>query len=246
MSIPERIRIVRVRSAAPENGPAPASTDADRSDVDARCNRWRNAFRDADVAYPATVLAIPVAANWVRERGCEVDAHSPQGIAFAMSAGVAPARVIFHCNNATGRTITDALSVGIGRFIVDSESGVVMLGACADRPHDVLVDVTGGGTDGLVAAVLAEHQLALTGFYSEADNAADAVLPVFERMADVRSRRGVLVSRMGVAVRNGRATSPESLAEAIREAVDEGCARFRLPRPSLIVFPDWIALTHDM
>jgi diaminopimelate decarboxylase len=245
MSIPERIRIVRVRSAAPEDSTR-ASTDAGHSDVDARCSRWRKAFRDAHVAYPATVLAIPRAAKWVRERGCDVDAHSPQGISFAMSAGVAPARVIFHCNNATGRTITDALSVGIGQFIVDSESGVVMLGACADRPHDVLVDVTGGGTDGLVAAVLAEHQLTLTGFYSEADNAADAVLPVFERLADVRSRRGLLLRRIGVAVRNGRLTSPESLAEAIREAVDEGCARFRLPRPSLTVFPDWITLTHDM
>jgi hypothetical protein len=55
-----------------------------------------------------------------------------------------------------------------------------------------------------------------------------------------------LLRRIGVAVRDGRATSPESLAEAIREAVDEGCARFRLPRPALSVFPDWIALTHDM
>jgi diaminopimelate decarboxylase len=154
--------------------------------------------------------------------------------------------VIFHCTGATGRVITDALGAGVGKFIVDSESGVVMLGACADRPLDVRVDVTGGGIDGLIAAVLAEHQLTLTGFYGEADNPADAVLPMFGYLADVRSRRGLLLSRLGVAVRNARATSPESLAEAIREAVDAGCARFRVPRPALTVFPDWIALTHDM
>jgi Pyridoxal-dependent decarboxylase, pyridoxal binding domain len=247
MTIHERIRIVRVRSVStPEDRLASASTDDGHSDVAARCNRWRKAFRDADVAYPATVLAIPLAASWIRERGCGVDAHSPQGIAFAMSAGVAPARVMFHCNSATGRTITDALSLGVGQFIVDSESGVVMLGACAERPQHVLIEVTGDGTDGLVAAVLAEEQLTLTGFYNEADNPADAVLPIFELMADVRSRRGLLLSRMGVAVRDGHPTSPESLAEAICDAVEEGCARFRLPRPALTVFPDWMSLTHDM
>jgi diaminopimelate decarboxylase len=175
-----------------------------------------------------------------------VDARSPQGIAFAMSVGVSPARVMFHCNSATARTINDATSLGIGHFIVDSQSAAVMLGACADRPQHLLVDVTCGGADGLVAAVLAEEQLTLTGFYSEANNAEDTVLPMLEHMADARSRRGLLLSRIGVAVRGPRSTSPESLAEAICDAVDDGCARFRLPRPTLTVFPDWITLTHDM
>ena len=247
MTISERMRLVRVRSTStPEVPSARTSTDGGQFDVVDRCNRWRKAFRDADVACPATLLAIPLAAKWVRQRGCMVDARSPQGIAFAMSVGVAPALVMFHCNSATGRTINDAVGLGIGQFIVDSQSAAVMLGACADRPQHVLVDITCGDTDGLVAAVLAEEQLTLTGFYGEADNPEAAVLPILEHMADVRRRRGLLLSRMGVAVRGEHSTSPESLAEAICDAVEEGCARFRLPRPALTVFPDWIALTHDM
>jgi Pyridoxal-dependent decarboxylase, pyridoxal binding domain len=247
MTISETIRLVRVRSTvAPDRDSAGTSAESDQSDIVGRCKRWRKAFRDADVAYPATILAIPLAANWIREHGCEVDAHSPQGIAFAVSARVSPPRIMFHCNGATGHTIHDTARLGVGQFIVDSESSAVMLGACADRPQHVLVDVTGGEPDGVIATVLAESQLTLTGLYCESENPDDAVLRVFERMADVWRRRGLLLSRMGVAVPGGHSTSPQSLDEAICNAVDENCARFRLPRPALTVFPDWIALTHDV
>ena len=64
-------------------------------------------------------------------------------------------------------------------------------------------------------------------------------------VADVRARYGLLLSGVGLALRGGQ-SSPESLAQTISDAVEEGCARFRLPRPALTVFPDWIALTHDM
>jgi diaminopimelate decarboxylase len=247
MTISEGIRLVRVRSVStPDERSARTSTDGDQPDVVARCNRWRKAFRDSDVAYPATILAIPLAANWVREKRCEVDARSPQGIAFAMSARVSPARVLFHCSCAAGRTMTDALGLGIGQFIVDSESAAVKLGSCAERPQHVVVDVSCGEADGLVAAVLGEEQLTLTGFYTEADDPHTAVLAMFEHAADARSRHGVLLSRIGIAVHNGWSTSPEWLAEEICDAVEEGCARFRLPRPALTVFPDWTALTRDV
>lgn len=247
MTISEGIRLVRVRSVStPDERSARTSTDGGQPDVVARCDRWRKAFRYSDVAYPATVLAIPSAANWIREKRCEVDAHSPQGIAFAMSARLSPGRVLFHCSNATGRAMTDALGLGIGQFIVGSEIAAVKLGACAERPQPGLVDLSCGEVDGLVAAVLGEQQLTLTGFYSEADDPHAAVLAMFEHTADARSRHGVLLSRMGVAMRDGRWTSPEVLADEICDAVEEGCARFRLPRPALTVFPEWISLTHDM
>lgn len=247
MTISETIRLVRVRTVStPYDRSAHVSADDGQSDVVARCTRWRKAFREATVAYPATVLAIPRAAKWIRERGCKVDARSPQGIAFAMSAGVTPARVMLHCANATGRTMHDAMRVGIGEFIIDSECSAVMLAACAERPQRVLVDVTGGQADERIAAVLTEEQLTLTGFHSEADDLEDAVLRMMEHMSDVRHRRGLRLSRIGVALRGAPSTSPESQAESIGDAIDEGCARFRLPRPALTVFPDWIALTHEV
>lgn len=163
-----------------------------------------------------------------------------------MSAGIAPRRMIFHCAGATGRTIHDAIGLGVGQFIVDSESAVAMLGACADRPQHVLVDVTSGAPDWLLKAVLAEERLSMTGLYSELGYPEAALLRVLEHMADVRSRHGILLSRVGVVVRGGHALPIESMAEAIGDAIDEGCARFRLQRPALTVFPDWTALTHDM
>ncbi len=132
----------------------------------------------------------------------------------------------------------------IGQLIVDSESTTVMVG-CAEEPQHVLVDVTGDKTDGLVAAVLAEAPLTLTGLYREAKRAEDAVLPMLEHIADVRRQHGILLRRIAVAMR-GEPTSPEQLAEDIRDVIEDGCARLRLPRPALTVFPDWIALTHEM
>jgi diaminopimelate decarboxylase len=69
---------------------------------------------------------------------------------------------------------------------------------------------------------------------------------MLEHIADVRGRHGILLSRIGIVVRSGHSLPVESVAEAIDDAIDDGCARFRVPRPALTVFPDWTALTHDM
>ena len=248
MTIPESIRIVRVSNASPDQS-VPAADyhpDGGQSDVIARCSQWHRAFRNADICYPATLLALPAAANWVYDRGCEVDARSPQGISFALSAGIAPIRVILHCANATGRILYDALSLGVGQFIVDSENAAAMLGACAQRSQRVLVDVTSGAPDWLFKAVLAEERLTMTGLYSELGYPEDGVLRMLEHISDVRSRHGMLLSRIGLAVRGGHSSPVEAVAEKVADALDDGCARFRLPRPALTVFPDWTALTHDL
>jgi hypothetical protein len=241
MTITDRTRLVRV-----QNAPSHTSDDDDVSDIMTRCSQWRKAFRDEDVAYPATLLAIPRAANWVRDRGYEVTARSPQGIAFAMFAGVHPARVMFHCANATGRTINDAITLGIGQFILDSPKAAAMAGACADQPQNVLVDVTDGEAAMTIAAALAEENLTLIGLHSEGNDPELAVMRMFEHMADVRCRRGLRLTRIGVALHGGLSTSPETQARLISESIEEGCARFRLPRPALTVFPNWLALTHNM
>ena len=244
MTISETARIVRVRTAyTPDEVSTPAST-AGQFDVVSRCGRWRKAFRGCGVAYPATVLAIPSAAAWVREHGCQVDAHSPQGIAFALAAGVPPARVILHCNGATGRTISDAIRLGVGQFIVDNERSAAMLAACADEPQHVVIDARRREADELLAVAHAAEPLTVTGLYREADSVEDAVASMFECMADARRRRGLLVRRIGVAVPARHSRSPESLTSAICDAVEDGCAQYRLPRPAVTVFPDWIALTH--
>jgi hypothetical protein len=163
-----------------------------------------------------------------------------------LAAGIPPARVIFHCNSATGRNLTDGIRLGIGQFIVDSERSAAMLAACTEDPQHVLVDVTCDEADGLVAAAHAEEALTVTGLYREAENVEDAVVPMLERMADVRRRRGLLVRRIGVSVPGRHARSPELLAAAICDVVEDGCARFRLPQPTVTVFPDWIALTQGV
>jgi len=154
--------------------------------------------------------------------------------------------VILHCANATGRILYDALSLGVGQFIVDSENAAAMLGACAQRSQRVLVDVTSGAPDWLFKAVLAEERLTMTGLYSELGYPEDGVLRMLEHISDVRGRHGMLLSRIGLAVRGGHSSPVEAVAEKVADALDDGCARFRLPRPALTVFPDWTALTHDL
>jgi Pyridoxal-dependent decarboxylase, pyridoxal binding domain len=256
MTISDTIRLVRVRTAVTADDES-LTTIGNEPDVVAACRRWRRAFRYSAIAFPATVLTLPDAANWIRAHRCEVDAHSPQGIAFAMSASIPLKRVMFHCANATDRTITDALDAGIGQFIVDSESRAVKLGACAVQPLPVLVDVTDLQSGAVTAlsslrasgssqAVRAEEYLDLAGVYREAGTPEDAVLPALEIMAELRVRDHILPSRLAVALHPECSTSPESLAEALSDAVEEGCARYRLPRPALTVFPDWTALTHGV
>jgi diaminopimelate decarboxylase len=248
MTIPESIRIVRVRNASADQSMPTDDRhpDGGQSDVIVRCSQWHRAFRNADICYPATLLALPAAANWVYDRGCEVDARSPQGISFALSAGIAPVRVILHCTGATGRTLYDALSLGVGQFIVDSENAAAMLGACAHQTQHVLVDVTSGAPGWLFKSVLAEERLTMTGLYSELGYPEDGVTRMLEHLSDVRSRHGMLLSRIGIAIRGGHSSPVEAVAERVLGAIDEGCARFRLPRPALTVFPDWTALTHDL
>ncbi len=153
---------------------------------------------------------------------------------------------MFHCANATGRTVNDAITLGIGKFILDSPSAAAMVGACADQPQNVLVDVTDGEAAKTITTALGEENLTLIGLHSEGGDPELAVMRMFENMADVRCRRGLLLTRIGVALHGGLSTSPETQARLINDAVEEGCERFRLPRPALTVFPDWIALTHDM
>ena len=86
----------------------------------------------------------------------------------------------------------------------------------------------------------------MTGLYSELGYPEDGVLRMLEQMSDVRSRHGMTLSGIGIGIRGGHASPVEAVAERVADALEEGCARFRLPRPALTVFPDWTALTHDL
>jgi hypothetical protein len=243
MTISERIHLIRVtNTSTTEEHRADKSEDHDHSGLIRRCIQWRKAFRDVDVAYPATLLTIPLAAKWIRDCGGVVDTRSPQGIMFGLSAGIAPARMHFHCGEARGRAIHDAVGLGVGQFVLDSHTGVAMLAACAERPQRVLVDISPYAEDGVIASVLREDRLTLAGLYSEYDSPEDAVLRLVEQSADIRHSRNVLLCRMALGIR-GSHESLESLAESIDDTLEDSCARFRFPRPALTVCPDWAALT---
>jgi hypothetical protein len=243
MTLSERIRLVRIsNTSAAEEHRSSGSPDHDQSALVHRCDQWRKAFRDANIAYPATLLTIPHAAKWIRESGCEVAARSPQGLGFALSARIAPARVIFHCGDARGRAIHEALELGVGQFIVDSHTGVAMLAACAERPQSVLVDVSSYAENDVITRVLDEERLTLTGLYAEQDSPQEAVKRLAEQMADIRHRHGVLLCRMAVGVRGAR-HSLNASAQSVDDTLEAGCARFHLPRPMLTICPDWSALT---
>ncbi len=68
----------------------------------------------------------------------------------------------------------------------------------------------------------------MTGLYSELGYPQDAVLRMLEQIADARHRHAILLSGIGVVVRSGRSLPVESVAEAIGDAIDDGCARFQV------------------
>ena len=226
------------------SGSAPAAVE--QAVVLRRCAEWRKVFSGAEVAYPADALTYPPAAAWIRRHGLSVEACSAEGLSLTVSAGIRPARVVFRCAGAANSTISDGIGLGFGQFIVASHHDVAMLGACAQRPQRVLVDVTTEPVDDLAAAILADGRLDLVGVHSTIDRAdgCGAVERALAQMSYLRHHDGMITTRLYLAVDERPAGGTlSSLAGAIDDAVDEGCARWRFPRPEPVIAPDLAILT---
>jgi diaminopimelate decarboxylase len=105
----------------------------DESDFRARCAAWRDAFGpDADVFYAGKAFLSRAVVRWLHEEGLNLDVCSGGELATALSAGMPADRIAFHGNNKTEEEIERAVSVGVGRIVLDSFQEIVRVAHIAD------------------------------------------------------------------------------------------------------------------
>ncbi|MGC8480484.1 MAG: diaminopimelate decarboxylase [Acidimicrobiales bacterium] len=103
----------------------------------------RDAF-DGTVAYASKAFLCKAMASLVAEEGIHLDAASGGEIFVARAGGVPSNKIVFHGNNKSDEEIAYALSVGVGRIVVDSFDEIERIERIADRPVDVWIRVTPG------------------------------------------------------------------------------------------------------
>lgn len=181
----------------------------------------------------------------MRGQGLAVSANCYDDLARAMAASVPPRRVVLHCDDLSARTLWHAVGLGVGQYIVGSQEQVETLSACAEHRPLVVVDVSDEPDEETVQAMLGDPDLDVTGLHSELDR-VDTVDDMIALMAQMRYHRGVLMTRLSVAVSGIDHRSIEAIASQLEDTVEGGCARFRYPRPTIQVCPDWLALTREI
>ncbi len=213
-----------------------------------RCAQYRKAFRCAAVSYPAEVLGLDAAADWIRRHGVAVDVVDAGGLAATRSAGILMQRVVMHT-----RAIPRPATAGAGRFVVDSAHQVVELtgGAPQQQRRRVLIDLTTrADTDDLVAAVISGIGLDLIGVHRRLRRGEEGRVVVgamIAAMREIARRHAVIPVRLSLGDIDAAdwGCAPDDLAAiaaAVDDAVEDGCIASRFPSPAVAVAPSRAAM----
>ena len=231
-----RSRVAVIRTAAPDSR-------LDEAVVLRRCAVQRKAFHGAAVSYPAEVLRYSAVAEWITGHGLTLDVASAGELDQATVAGVKASRVVMHCH---GQISIPMCRAALARFVVDSGEQVACL---ADNPlaRTVHVVIDAVSPNALAAEVLSHKRLNLAGLHYRLDHTDAAELPaivtgLIAKMAWISRRHAVVLSRLSlgdvdVTACDGDVRCVRRIAKSIDQAVEDGCIRFRFPRPALTVSP---------
>jgi len=119
----------------------------DEDDLRARARAFRDAFAGYDVYYAGKAFLCRAVARWVVEEGLRLDVCTSGELAVALAADVPPQRIGMHGNNKSVAELERALSVGVGRIVIDSDAEIDRLDELTTRlgvTAAVLVRVTAG------------------------------------------------------------------------------------------------------
>jgi hypothetical protein len=204
--------------------------------------RYRALMPGIGIVCPAERLQTAATARWVELHGLAVVAHSSDELALAISSGVAPSRLVVFGDRAQWGPIRCGVNAGVRQFVVDACEQVPILERCTRRRQQVLVDVDTENAADAIAAICQSDRLELVGLHGQlharstgAHQYAGAVAAMTAQMAQLHVRRGRVLSRLSLAgpVWN----SPRVVAAVIQTAVEDSCARYHFPRPSLAFTP---------
>lgn len=211
---------------------------------------YRKAFSWAGITCAAAALRQPEVATAVRKRGQSVDVRSCEELTFVLSAGVPAPRIVMHDDGITAAPIRCAVNAGVGRLVLGCcQQQVAVLAGCAGRSQRVLVDVTTDCASDTIAAVLGRPRLNLIGLHARLTPEApltayaDTVARMIAQMAHIRREQDIILTRVSLAggdVLSDRTAATgvlRGLAAELEDAFDDACARFRFPRPALVLAP---------
>ncbi|WP_028932486.1 diaminopimelate decarboxylase [Pseudonocardia spinosispora] len=197
----------------------------DTDEVRQRCRAYLAALPDVEVAYASKAFLSVAMARLIAEEGLSLDVCSSGELAVARAAGYPAERIMLHGNAKTPEDVKAALSMGVGRIVVDSTTEIAQLCALATRRQDVLIRVTpdvdagthhavatgvadqkfgfglaDGATEDAVAKVLGQPMLRLVGLHCHIGSQItriDAYERAAERMVGLLAR---ITERHGVAL----------------------------------------------
>src|SRR5262249_51493591 len=147
----------------------------DETDFRRRARGYRKTLRGVDVVYAGKSLLTTSVARWAREEGLGIDVCSPGELAVALAGGMDPARIVVHGNAKSPDELREAVTVGVGRIVVDSDIEIAYLAGLARRRQRVLIRVTPDVDIHGHRAVTTGISDQKFGFTLDGDHAADAV-----------------------------------------------------------------------
>lgn len=119
----------------------------DEEDFRSRARAFRDAFTGADVYYAGKAFLSVASARWVAEEGLNLDVCTGGELAVALRAEFPPERIGLHGNNKSVAELRRAVSLGVGRIIIDSVEEIDRLAAITkdlQRTARVMLRVTAG------------------------------------------------------------------------------------------------------
>jgi diaminopimelate decarboxylase len=151
----------------------------DEADLRARAKGFADAFQGWDIYYAAKSFLSTTVVRWIREEGLGVDVCTGGELAVVQRAGLDLRRVGLHGNNKSVEELRDALSLGVGRIIVDSFDEITRLSALSEqmqvRPR-VMVRATTGVEAHTHEYIATAHEDQKFGFSIADGSAASALL----------------------------------------------------------------------
>ncbi|MUM04137.1 hypothetical protein B5P44_04975 [Mycobacterium sp. CBMA 213] len=182
-----------------------------------------------EIARSVAALGDPEFARWVVGHRQPVDVVGAVELDTALTAGIPPARIGAHCDDLTSNEMLWAASIGVGRLVISSKHQADVLSSVhGPKPVNVWLQ-SGSG----FSVLRGRPSLRLAGLDAHCDDEdyADLVDHLIGEMADVRRESRVVIGRLGI---SGVHVNNDTVYQ-IDDAVTDGCIRYRVPRPQLLL-----------
>ncbi|MCV7063235.1 hypothetical protein [Mycolicibacterium vaccae] len=200
----------------------------------------RRILKPVGCGLPATTLRDPAVAACVCARGLTVTVCGERELMLAQTTGVRPRQVVLRCGRDPAM-IRRAVALGVARFVVSADRHVDLLAAGPPPDKHVFLDE-------LSPVDVGSRRVEVVGMHCDIGTSpapgqwGAAVERLLGRLASMRGR-GPLLGRISLSGGSsetwlgGHTPQLRRMAAEVEDALDDGCARWRLPRPAMVLTP---------